>query len=601
MLTAVDATARRRWRRLGWIYAIRTEYIAISPNNNNAYTLGKIEKYNIVIAVLPNGQYSISSAAGVARDIIHSFPNIKVSLIVGIRGGAPSKKHNIRLGNIMVSAPQDGRGGVFHFRLTGFLNQPPAVLLTAVTVISSQYKSDSHSLKEEIINILRKKLRLQKKYSRPDLSISCGTNLSKLVLRSKRTQDKDNLAIHYGVIASGNQLIKDASIRDKLAAEEDILCFEMEAAGLINHFPCLVICSICNYSNSHKNKEVKAKKKFGNILSNLAIERLSKDKQNRDAIYKWYKDRVEERLNQESGPLLVSADPGCGKSKPSLIKHAMQQFRKDRQGLINSTESLWEVLRNAIKDPQAGPVIIVLNTLDKCAESEFADLMQHIESHFRNNQSSHGKLKYLLTCRPQEVNRVIIRRKEDFKKTLKGIESTITTVPRSTKEDPMVRKVLSIILAASRPLTLSEINITVNIDYTSQSIHDLDLEEEEDFKTPYAVLTELCVLYLNLFNSDVKLPISVNGEAGHPVSSHAFASIINNTDIIPSAAKICNLGSKSYSIWFRIYWGTTGIATTEHFTDLIVASHFRHNAVVKELLKNGAEVKAKDKANVAYK
>ena len=28
----------------------------------------------------------------------------------------------------------------------------------------------------------------------------------------------------------------------------------MEAAGLINDFPCLVIRGICDYANSHKNK-----------------------------------------------------------------------------------------------------------------------------------------------------------------------------------------------------------------------------------------------------------------------------------------------------------------------------------------------------------
>jgi hypothetical protein len=37
--------------------------------------------------------------------------------------------------------------------------------------------------------------------------------------------------------------------------DKGILCFEMEAAGLMNHFPCLVIRGICDYSDSHKNKE----------------------------------------------------------------------------------------------------------------------------------------------------------------------------------------------------------------------------------------------------------------------------------------------------------------------------------------------------------
>jgi nucleoside phosphorylase len=49
--------------------------------------------------------------------------------------------------------------------------------------------------------------------------------------------------------------MKDALVRDKLSAEKGVLCFEMEAAGLMNHFPCLVIRGICDYSDSHKNKE----------------------------------------------------------------------------------------------------------------------------------------------------------------------------------------------------------------------------------------------------------------------------------------------------------------------------------------------------------
>jgi nucleoside phosphorylase len=66
---------------------------------------------------------------------------------------------------------------------------------------------------------------------------------------------EDTPAIHYGLIASANQLMKDARVRDTLAAEKDVLCFEMEAAGLMNYFPCLVIRGICDYSDSHKNKE----------------------------------------------------------------------------------------------------------------------------------------------------------------------------------------------------------------------------------------------------------------------------------------------------------------------------------------------------------
>ncbi|ORY56389.1 uncharacterized protein BCR38DRAFT_505334 [Pseudomassariella vexata] len=49
--------------------------------------------------------------------------------------------------------------------------------------------------------------------------------------------------------------MKDPSVRDRLSKEMDVLCLEMEAAGLMNHFPCLVIRGICDYSDTHKNKE----------------------------------------------------------------------------------------------------------------------------------------------------------------------------------------------------------------------------------------------------------------------------------------------------------------------------------------------------------
>jgi hypothetical protein len=35
--------------------------------------------------------------------MMHSFPNIRIGLLVGVGGGAPSPKHDIRLGDIVVS------------------------------------------------------------------------------------------------------------------------------------------------------------------------------------------------------------------------------------------------------------------------------------------------------------------------------------------------------------------------------------------------------------------------------------------------------------------------------------------------------------------
>jgi hypothetical protein len=160
------------------------------------------------------------------------------------------------------------------FVITGLSLQPPTVLRTAVNELMAQYESKGHRFEELINGILEKNPRLRQKYKRPDRSSDklyqrgvthlddaltcaavCGDDPSTLVLRPERTEEDDNPAIHYGLIASANQLMKDALVRDQLAAEKDVLCFDIGAAGVANHFPCLVILGICNYSDSHKNKE----------------------------------------------------------------------------------------------------------------------------------------------------------------------------------------------------------------------------------------------------------------------------------------------------------------------------------------------------------
>ncbi|KAK2616324.1 hypothetical protein QQS21_000758 [Conoideocrella luteorostrata] len=282
---------------VGWICAIVTEYVAaqelldeehdqpefISTDDTNDYTLGRLGKHNVVVAVLPGGEYGTSSAASVATHMLRSFPNIRIGLMVGIGGGAPSAKHHIRLGDIVVSEPRDGESGVFQydfgktiqgraFQYTRALNQPPTSLRTAMTGIQAQHKRKGHQLEATINAILEKNPRLEEEYKRPapetdrlfksevthdacGCAGSCATEPLNLVPRRPRTKKEDNPAIHYGLIASANQLMKDAVVRDKLAMEKAVLCFEMEAAGLMNLFPCLVIRGICDYADSHKNKE----------------------------------------------------------------------------------------------------------------------------------------------------------------------------------------------------------------------------------------------------------------------------------------------------------------------------------------------------------
>ncbi|KAL7933148.1 ankyrin repeat-containing domain protein [Trichoderma chlorosporum] len=888
---------------VGWICAIRQEYVAaqafldekheppeyLSLHDNNDYSLGRIGKHNVAIAVLPYGEYGLASAAGVARDMLHSFPNIRIGLMVGIGGGAPSPKHDIRLGDVVVGISSNGSGGVFQydygetlqgqgqgFKRMMFLNKPPWVLLAAASGLMAQHESEGNQLANAVTRVLDGKPKLRQKYGRPRISsdrlykssvvhssgdgegclAACGDDPRNLVNRTERTDEDDDPVVHYGLIASANQLMADALTRDSLIAKEDVLCFETEAAGLINHFPCLIIRGVCDYSDSHKNHEwqgyaamtaaayakallcriasnkLEAENRIKDKLSDLADfslqhlavaqdhvqvakefakERLSESYQmchqlfrltvsDKDVTYEWYKDVVEERvegtcmwflhhenfqkwLQQESGPLVVTADPGCGKSvlakylidrvlpssatvcyfffkdqdqntvrqalcailhqlfiqKPELIEHAMARLRVDGTGLVNSTESLWNVLRNAVNDIQAGAVIIVLDALDECAESEFQNLMKNIEAQFSEMHLGQGKLRYLLTCRPyeqlvsrfrhlrnnfpnihipgeeesdtisEEINCVITYRteqlskkknlsseiknhlkfklcstphrtylwvffifdyldKEVFKKTFKEVNSLITTLPRNineayeqilnrSKDHPMVRKAMCIILVANRPLTLSEMNVAVSIDNTVITFEGLDLEDENCFESrlrswcglfitiyqgkvyfihqtardflladsappgfvpsglrwehsitneeAQTVLANLCVFYLELFNS-----IAAVSEGDQLTTSYTFsdyaaknwnthvnaANTIDIEAILHYIIRICDMNLNSYSAWFDLFWSATGLQPTKNFTSLMLASYSGHTAAAKFWLESGHNIEARDTA-----
>ncbi|KAK4082196.1 uncharacterized protein Triagg1_2008 [Trichoderma aggressivum f. europaeum] len=285
---------------VGWLCALSTEFAAakslldeqheqptnVGKGDENNYTLGKMANHNVVLAVLPDGERGTTAAAIVAATMLCTFPNIEIRLMVGIAGGAPSKNHDIRLGDVVVSLPRDGRGGVLRydygktiqhqaFQITGSLNQPPSVLRSAVSALMVDYMCEGHEIKRTIESIVERNPRLRRKFQRPPLSSDilyqsafvhpadnemscselCGDDPSRIVRREPRDDDYDGPAIHYGLIASANQAMKDAQVRDKLVEEKDVLCFEAEAAGLMNVFPCLVIRGICDYSDTHKNKQ----------------------------------------------------------------------------------------------------------------------------------------------------------------------------------------------------------------------------------------------------------------------------------------------------------------------------------------------------------
>lgn len=143
------------------------------------------------------------------------------------------------------------------------MNAPPTILLTALAKLRSIHIGGRAKLPEYLSAFSRLRQFAYQGADRDSLYESTYThaggsscnecNKEQLVKRTPR--EDANVSLHFGTIASRNQVIKDGETRDRLSAElGDILCFEMEAAGLMNDFPCLVIRGICDYPDSHKNK-----------------------------------------------------------------------------------------------------------------------------------------------------------------------------------------------------------------------------------------------------------------------------------------------------------------------------------------------------------
>jgi nucleoside phosphorylase len=282
--------AQRRLRpkdyTVGWVCALPIELAAASEildeeyqdlpqdaNDTNLYTLGRIGEHNVAIACLPAGQTGNNSAAAVAVQMKSKFTSIRFGLMVGIGSGVPSDEADVRLGDVVISQPYMQHGGVVQYDFgkttlsgfirSGFLNTPPTILLNALAKLQANYFRRRSDLLVHL-SALSRLPEFARDNTGPDILFESTYNhirgptckkCSKDRILKRTTRGSQEIMVHYGTIASGNQVIKDGVTRDRLSSELDgVLCLEMEAAGLINNFPCLVIRGICDYADTHKNK-----------------------------------------------------------------------------------------------------------------------------------------------------------------------------------------------------------------------------------------------------------------------------------------------------------------------------------------------------------
>ncbi|EXL98112.1 hypothetical protein FOIG_09673 [Fusarium odoratissimum NRRL 54006] len=250
------------------------------PGDPNAYSTGVIGRFNVVLAHMP-GMGKVH-AATVASNCGKSFPSIKLALVVGICGVVPfgPAKDEIILGDVIIS------NGVIQYdfgrqlperfaRKDTLLDVPGRPNLEIRGVLAKleglRHRRQLNAKIEDHLAVLQSDPELhaeypgatkdrlfEASYRHTDDQRSCeqlrcnGKLMSRSRLSTADVPTKP--AIHFGLMASGDVVMKSGEDRDRIATAEGIIAFEMEGAGVWDSFPCIIIKGGCDYADSHKSK-----------------------------------------------------------------------------------------------------------------------------------------------------------------------------------------------------------------------------------------------------------------------------------------------------------------------------------------------------------
>ncbi|OJJ46491.1 hypothetical protein ASPZODRAFT_96755 [Penicilliopsis zonata CBS 506.65] len=287
---AVEAVLEERW-----------EYtLGKAQADPNSYITGRICRHNVVLVSLPG--MGKARAASATASLLSSFPAVKLGLVVGVCGGVPTDPtdttREVLLGDAIISTgivqydfgrrlpnkmvrKTDGPGG--------HLSRPSKEIqsfLRQVSGLGGRRRLEDHTLRYLTeISTVRYPGQSEDRLYHPTYrhrhytgevctrcaaddgetcervhEISCdesGCGDVNLVSRRRRlTQGTPQ--IHFGLVASGDLVMKSGGHRDEIAKTERAIAFEMEGAGVCDNVPTVIIKGVCDYADSHKNKKWQA-------------------------------------------------------------------------------------------------------------------------------------------------------------------------------------------------------------------------------------------------------------------------------------------------------------------------------------------------------
>ena len=256
------------------------EPLNLPTHDENSYTYGSINGHNVVIACMPPGLPGKVSASKLVQPLSQSFPSLKIHLFVGIGGGVPriptpdNSDDDIYLGDVVIGwAERTGIPGVVQWDLVryledgnieplGTLEKPDRRLLSALGLLLQNRILGRTRFPEHLQRLqklagfshpgLENDKLFKSTYHHPGGPNCSSCDRAQLIERTPRVNQ--DLIFHQGTIVSGDTVMNNPQRRDEISRiYHDALCFEMEAAGVMDDKRCLVIRGIANYADSHKN------------------------------------------------------------------------------------------------------------------------------------------------------------------------------------------------------------------------------------------------------------------------------------------------------------------------------------------------------------
>ncbi|KAL8366542.1 hypothetical protein RB595_010412 [Gaeumannomyces hyphopodioides] len=270
----------------------------------NTYKTGSVGGHDIVLLVLPG--MGKEAAAACSRSLLSSFPNVKLGLIVGVCGGLPNiDGSDVFLGDVVISTSiinyDLGRQYTDHFEVKSAVEDSLGRANYDIRGLLALFKTehDLELLQERASTNLaglqeaaRKKKRRTRYNPPPDTSdrlfrpdyehihrrqqcdvcsqghfcepastlpcdeVGCDASLCEPRLRREEERPVEHVPqIFMGKAASGDTVMKSGLQRDRIARAHGVVAFEMEGAGAWDQVPCIVIKGVCDYADSHKNKQ----------------------------------------------------------------------------------------------------------------------------------------------------------------------------------------------------------------------------------------------------------------------------------------------------------------------------------------------------------